>query len=445
MRFLHTRRAARSAARRPAPARPAAPRAAVEPLESRQFLSAASPAFAPGADVVYVETNNPLPGGNAVLAFRRDPATGTLAQVGDKPYYTAGTGVANPTNALGPDDSDKEVVLSPDKKFLYAVNQGSGTVAAFRVNKADGSLKLIGGSAFKSGGTQPVSLSFAGNKLYVLSRGDEIMGQKGTVAPNLVGFKVGADGRLARIAGATVTFAVGTSPAQVLVVNDGKSLFVDLFTPPPLLDVAGANTIAPFKIKADGTLSPAGKPVGTTQSPPLVLGLAQHPSQRIVYAGLVGANKLGVFTYAADGSLAAGASVPNAGGAICWLTASADGKWLYTADSGTDSVGVYSLADPLHPVEVQELTLNGPRNAANDPTKPNETVDFQLELDPSGKTLYVVNHQTSADGKFADGNQLHALTVNADGTVAERLSSPLKLPAKWVPAGTHPQGLAVLA
>ncbi len=35
----------------------------------------------------------------------------------------------------------------------------------------------------------------------------------------------------------------------------------------------------------------------------------------------------------------------------------ANGKFLYTADTGTNSVGVFSLADPLHPVRVQELVL----------------------------------------------------------------------------------------
>ena len=102
-------------------------------------------------------------------------------------------------------------------------------------------------------------------------------------------------------------------------------------------------------------------------NPPLLLGLAQNPNQNIIYAGLTGAADVGVFTFDDSGNLTLVDTVATAGKGPCWTTVSADGKFLYTADTGTNSVGVFSLADPLHPKQIQEFVLGGPQNPANDP------------------------------------------------------------------------------
>jgi DNA-binding beta-propeller fold protein YncE len=120
----------------------------------------------------------------------------------------------------------------------------------------------------------------------------------------------------------------------------------------------------------------------------------------------------------------------------------ADGTRLYVGDSATDSVGVFSLADPLNPVEIQEFALAGPKSAT--PGGPNQTVDFQLALDPTGRNLYVLNHQTALDGSFTDGNQIHLLSVAHDGTLSEPGNSPVLLPPSEVPPGAHPQGIVVV-
>ena len=72
-----------------------------------------------------------------------------------------------------------------------------------------------------------------------------------------------------------------------------------------------------------------------------------------------------------------------------------------------------------------------------------ETTDFEFALDPSGKTLYVIDHQTDAAGTFPQGNALHVLSVAADGTLSESASSPVFLPSD-IPAGADPQGVAVI-
>src|SRR5947209_6319002 len=123
--------------------RPATPRARLhlELLEGRAVPSATSlDAAGPAVTTVYTETNNPAPGQNAVLAFRRNPSDGSLRQIGTFP--TGGTGQLNLPKVVGPDDGDLEVVASRDGRFLFAVNQGSHSLTAFRIRR-DGGLDRI--------------------------------------------------------------------------------------------------------------------------------------------------------------------------------------------------------------------------------------------------------------------------------------------------------------
>jgi 6-phosphogluconolactonase (cycloisomerase 2 family) len=419
--------------------RPSSSFGGLEKLETRQLLSAAT--FVPQAtSFVYTETDNSNAGQNAVIAYRNH--NGQLTKIGS--FKTGGTGVANPAGLLGPDDSDKEVIASPDGRFLFAVNQGSNTVAVFRV-RGDGSLRLVNDTADSSGGTQPVSLSIGNGRLYVVNRGDEVQGQTGSIAPTITVFKIGQNGILRQDFAATTTLPLGLSPSQLLISADSKLAFVDTFTPPPLNNVTGANQVLPFRIANDGKLIPVSTGgLGVAVNPPLLLGLAQNPTTNIIYAGLTGAAQIGVFTFDKSGDLTLAGTVSVSGKGPCWTTVSADGKFLYTVDTGTNSVGVFSLADPLHPKQIQEFDLGGPQNPANDPNAPSETTDFEFALDPSGKELYVINHQTDAAGDFPHGNALHVLSVATDGTLSESSQSPLFLPSD-IPAGADPQGVAVIA
>src|SRR5262249_39282826 len=103
--------------------RPATPSAhlCLEGLEDRLI---------PSVTTVYTETNNPAEGQNAVLAFHRED-NGRLTPIGSFP--TGGTGQLNLPKVVGPDDGDHQVEPSPDGRFLYAVNQGSDSISAFRI------------------------------------------------------------------------------------------------------------------------------------------------------------------------------------------------------------------------------------------------------------------------------------------------------------------------
>jgi 6-phosphogluconolactonase (cycloisomerase 2 family) len=392
----------------------------------------------PAVTIVYTESNNPAAGQNAVLAFRQN-ADGTLTQIGS--FDTGGTGQINLPKVIGPDDSSQEVVVSRNDRFLFAVNQGSGSISSFHIDP-NGSLDLIG--TFSSGGVQPDSIGIAGDKLYVSNRGDSAVGHPGTVAPNITAFRIEGDGALTAIPGSTVTFPKDTSPSQNLISPNGRLLFADIFAVPGSTAAQG-NTLAPFQIEGDGKLELApGGNVGAPVSPPLLLGAAFNPNHRIIYAGLTAVNEVGVFTYDPSGQLTFAGTVPVQGAGPCWAAVSADGRFLYTGDTGTDSVGVFSLADPLHPVQIQEFALGGPHAPPGSPPGTLQTNVFQIALSPDGHTLYAISQSTNPQGAFAAGNQLHILSVAADGTLSEP-HGPVLLSTAGVPGDAHPQGVAVVS
>src|SRR5262249_12933944 len=155
---------------------------------------------------------------------------------------------------------------------------------------------------------------------------------------------------------------------------------------------------------------------------------------------LTGLNEVAVFTYDQTGRLSfVGATDPNnqGGKGPCWAAVSPDGKFLYTGDTVSDSVGVYSLANPLHPVQVQELFLGGPQTPPGSPPgTPRQTTAFQVAVDPTGRFVYAIGQNTSANGLFQEGNQLHILAVAQDGTLSE-LNGPIVLPPGAVPGTAH--------
>ena len=231
---------------------------------------------------------------------------------------------------------------------------------------------------------------------------------------------------------------LGLSPSQTLISPDGRFVFGDNFaipgTHPPL-----GNTIDPFRIGADGTLQAApGGPVGPSPSTTL-LGLAVHPTQPIIYGGLTATAAIGVFTYDANGSVTFVRAVADQGAGPCWVAVSPDGKYLYAANTGSNSVEVYSLSDPLNPQLLQDFKLALPQPPAGATKAPVGT--FQLAVDPSGRSLEVINQSTGTN--FPQGNAVHALTIADDGTLSEP-NAPVTFSTNDVPATARIQGIAIV-
>lgn len=400
------------------------------------------------SNVVYIHTNNPTPGKNAVLGYRRNPG-GDLTELPGSPFLTGGTGIENSTEVLGPDDTDQELVATPDHRFLYVTNQGSNTITGFAI-QGDGALHPVPGSPFPSGGLQPGSIGIDGSILYIVNLGDQNAGAStGTHNPAYKSFVMLPNGSLLPLPWGQPSIAAGSSPTQATIAAGGKLMFdshlFEVPTPSPLPFVPNYSSVLhSYKTSFFGQLTAAAQTIPPAPLPPYILGLKTHPTQKILYAGLVVASTLATYTYDDAGNMTFAGGTPGGGLGLCWIAISPNGKTIYTSDAVSDQIDVYSIADPLHPVLIQTTpVLNGPKLPQNFIFTGTmwDTTPFQQAPTPDGKFLYVLNHETANPVGNATGNALHIFKVAADGTITELASSPLILPLGEAPVTAHPLGL----
>lgn len=392
----------------------------------------ATGAGSPGT-VVYVESNLAGANRNSILAYRH-AADGSLEALPGAPFATGGAGYANLTQKLGPNDTDEPIALSADKRRLFAVNQGSNTIAVFDI-AAGGQLTPVAGSPFPSGGVNPASVGVAGTRLYVVNKNDDGAATGGR--PNYAVFDVGPAGQLTPVAGATVETTVGASPSHALVAPGQRLLFVDDFlafaAPTP------AGTLRAFRIGADGKLTAAPNTPLPIAGMGGALGLWAHPTQNVLYVGFPMEGKVGVYSFdPTTGALTFRTSVA-AGKAACWLRVNRAGTRLYALNSAESTISVYDLANPLAPATLQTFVLKNP-GPLFDSMSPAGMVTssepFHEEFSPDEKTLFVVSQHANPD--FAGNyNFAHALSIGPDGRLAEP-GTPLQLP---VDSRTRPQGV----
>ncbi len=390
--------------------------------------------------IVYVQTNNFNDNQNAVLAYR-DNGDGNLQPITGSPFLTKGSGVGNPKQILGPLDSDYELRLSYDKKYLLAVNSGSNTIAVFLI-RADGSLEHVPGSPFSSGGQTPAHIDVYNKWVFVVNKSDDPL-HTISMLPNYSTFTIDDAGKLTPVSGGKFETTAGSSPSNGLVSRNGKFLFGTDFLGFTLSPAVG--TLRSFEITTAGTLTPLA---GTPYVLPMgampdngALGLWQHPSGSALYVGLPAQGKVGVFAVNnATGALTMQSAV-SAGKAACWLRSNNMGDHLYVLNSGDNTVQLFNTSNPLSPVSVQTLELknSGPEYPGGGSTvKTSEC--FSLHLSPDESTLYVVSQHTNTDFSIGNYNYLHTVQVAADGKLTE-MATPVQLP---VPSNVRPKGLVVI-
>ena len=370
------------------------------------------------ADIIYLESNSTS--GNSIFAYRFD-FTSSPALISTTP--AGGIGIFDPTFALGPFDSDQNLIENASGTLLFAVNSGSNTIAVFNI-QPDGSLAAVNGSPFPSGGSEPVSLGLKDDILAVVNK-DQDPAQNANLAlqPNYTTFRVLPDGELVPVSQSTVSVAAGSSPSIALTASVGNLLFG--------ADLLGG-LLQSFRLNPQGNLDqnlPQALPASLQTSGHLLEGMRTHPSLPILYVGIVLQHEVAVYTYDNSGRLSFVRAVPDPGLLPCWAIVNHSGTRLYVTNTGSNSIAVYSLADPQNPVEIQDFTL------ANTTGAPFSTV-----IDHSDNWIYVSSEQDSASAT-PSGNAFHTLRVAADGTLTE------PFPATILPiTGTNPvraQGITV--
>ena len=247
--------------------------------------------------------------------------------------------------AVGPDDSDQEIVTNADRSLLFAINAGSDSIAVFSIGQG-GSLTAVPGSPFPSGGNDPVSLDITGNVLYIANKSGD-PARPTTILPNYTTMIIQRDGTLhpasdktndtSHAFDSTISVAAGSSLNQVHAVKDTNIVFGDDFL---------ANLVEHFRTDWAGglhQLPPLALPTSIftdTVTPRIPQGIWTHPELPYLYVGVPLSNKLAIYKFDRDGALTFLRTVPNQGQTICWLRTNNRGTRLYTSETGSNSVGV---------------------------------------------------------------------------------------------------------
>jgi 6-phosphogluconolactonase (cycloisomerase 2 family) len=382
----------------------------------------------PGIDgTAYIMSNVAQPGQNSVLALRYHNGSFRPLQIAE--YPTGGSGAADLLNR-GVLDADQQIVVNGDRTLLFAVNQGSDSIAAFHI-ASDGTLTAVNGSPFDSGGKAPGSLGISGNFLVVANKAQDGIRDLTTVAPNYTTMRINSDGSLTPT-GSVINGPPQGSPTQVYVPPQGHIV----------ITTEEDGVLRGFHIDSRGTLVEAqGSPytlnnslfttAGPRPVPVWAAGLSANPKSNYLYTGIPNYNSIATYSFDSSGVLTLASTEADPKAVLpCWSVVSADGKHLYFNNAGSDNISVFDLsADPSHPKLVQTLTLRGGGNPWN------------LALDPSNQVLYAITPRQVRQIPPGQGQLLHSLSISSDGTLGEMPSSPVPLPAAFE---SNPFGLAIV-
>jgi 6-phosphogluconolactonase len=337
-------------------------------------LPARSKAQTTNSGAVFVMTN--AADKNEIVAYRRS-ADGSLQE--GKKFATGGRGSGGVTDPLG---SQGSLTLSADHTLLFAVNAGSGSVSVFRVQGA--SLSLL--ERVPCGGSEPVAVAQHGNLVYVLNAGG---------ASSLVGFQLGAEGKLKPIADSIAYLSTGNSGAASLSFSpDGQFL---------LVTEKLTNNIDAFHVQINGTLGPIA--VNPSAGPGAFSVLfAPNGSALVAETGPTGgtnASAISSYSLLANGTLTAiSPNVPTLGAATCWHVVTPNGKFVYTSNAGTSTISGFAIGSTgaLTPISG---TIVG--------TNPSGSTNLDIAVSSDGKYLYTLDSGTGSISVFG---------INQDGTLS---------------------------
>ncbi len=262
---------------------------------------------------VFVQTDDPT--GNHVVAYARR-ADGTLRAQGR--YATGGVGGVLAGSVVDHLASQGAVQLDRAHHLLYVVNAGSNTVSVFH---QDGT-RLRLGQVISSGGDFPVSIAVSHDVVYVLNArsGGSI---QGFVVDH--GRLVRAAGRHAELGLAQVSPEFTHTPGQVSITPDGSHVLVTT--------KAASNSVLVWRLGHRGAL--LGSPTVTELPGTVPFAAAYDPAGHLALAE-AGTNSVATFRVRADGTLKALSTAATGQAATCWIV-EVKGT-AYASNAGSASV-----------------------------------------------------------------------------------------------------------
>jgi 6-phosphogluconolactonase (cycloisomerase 2 family) len=388
---------------------------------------------------LYMQTNEIR---NAIIHYLRS-ASGTITEVERIPTGGSGSGVFRPIyEANGPNafEGAGSVILTSDRRFLFATNGGDNSVSSFGVGE-DGRLTLLDvkptGNAVEGRSGTAKSLAYCPSKgvLYVLH----------SFGPDHVRLmSVNDEGKLtARPDRYSVNTQSKTDRVSTMAVlsPDEKFLLVDLnFDERPstnsdgTLKVVIANERDPdglviFPVGQDGTLGAPSFHDAGGAAPFYIAFLHGRPNTFI--NGTAAGNGLVMSSIDADGRINIGPLVPldtSAGkpSELCWVAISPDDRSVFVTNFGYSSISSYRIdgaevsiaKDPASP----KVPGDGTFRAINGVVSSGPSDNW---ITPDGAYLYQI---------YGNASKLVGYATQPDGSLNEITS--VKIPYN------SPQGLA---
>ena len=403
---------------------------------------------------LYIQTNEVR---NAIIHYHRS-ANGTLTEVERVATGGAGSGTFKPISGQESSPNAFEgagsVILSPDRRFLFATNGGDNSVSSFGVGD-DGRLtrldvKPTGNPVEGKSGTAK-SLAYAPSKgiLYVLH----------SFGPDHVRLmSVDGAGKLtARQERYTVNTQDKTDrvPTMAVLSPDGKFLVVGttfdqpiahtglypdgspiLWVPQPdgTYKVIASNAPDPdglivFPVRDDGTLGQANFQDGKAACPFYIAFLKGRPDTFVI--GYAVGDGCAIATIDRDGKINVGPLVkidasPGLPSELCWLSISPDDRMVYATNFGYSYISSYHIngsglkiaKDPASPKVPGDGTARGLNTTVT--SGPSDSW-----ITPDGAYLYQI---------YGNVSTLMGYATRPDGSLEE--VARVKIPHN------SPQGLA---
>ena len=347
-------------------------------------------AFA-AAGAVYTLTNSSS--ANAVLVFSRS-ADGHISPT--RTFATGGTGTGKGLGNQG------ALAIDAANRFLFAVNTGSDTISAFRIQ--ENGLVLV--DVIPSGGKQPISLTVSRNILYVLNNGGAV-GSSDIAA----GFSVNANGHLTPIVSGLPLSAASVGPAQIGFNTDGDIL---------LVTEKNTNNIDVFTVDDDGVaVGPTVVPSAGQTPFGIAFGKRDQVFVSDALGGAANAGAVSSYNLSNEGRLRAITAVAaDKQTAPCWVALTNDGRLAYTTNTGSGTVSGYSVG-----FSGALRLLNGDGITAN--TGPGST-PLDAAISNDNRFLYVLTPGTgniqgfviSLDGSLTPLSQASGIPASASGLTA---------------------------
>ena len=313
------------------------------------------------AGAVYTLSNDVV--SNDVIVFRR-AANGSLQRAAT--YATTGKGSGDGLGSQG------AIILSTDRRWLFAVSAGSNELSVFRVEGE--ALYLV--DTVPTGGVRPISVTEHDGLVYVAHAGD---GKN-----DVRGFYQRGDGSLAALSGSTRALsAPSVGPAQISFSPSGGAL---------LVTEKMTNNVVEFRMGANGSPSSAMIHASAGQTP---FGFAVTQRGQVVVSEAFGGadDASAVSSYQLDrssGLATVAASVPSTESAACWLVLAKNDRFAYVSNTKSGTISAYSIDNG------GRIALIGADGVAADTGTGSKPID--MAVSKNDRFLYVLEGGTASLG-----------------------------------------------